>query len=133
MWAIAALPPQLELPRSLRLWGAMVLGVIGLAVMFSGVIAFRHAHTTINPLKPETATALVSGGIYSFTRNPMYLGILLVLLAWGVYLASLWVFLGPLLFALYITRFQILPEEAALEKLFGSPFLEYRKRVRRWL
>jgi protein-S-isoprenylcysteine O-methyltransferase Ste14 len=63
----------------------------------------------------------------------MYLGMLFVLLGWAVYLSALWPWAGPGLFALYITRFQILPEERALAALFGNDFAEYRKRVRRWL
>jgi protein-S-isoprenylcysteine O-methyltransferase Ste14 len=109
------------------------LAVLGAAVALGGVLSFRRAHTTVNPLKPETSAALVSTGVYSFTRNPMYLGMALVLLAWAVYLSSAWSLLGPLLFALYITRFQIVPEERALEGLFGESFAAYRKRVRRWL
>jgi protein-S-isoprenylcysteine O-methyltransferase Ste14 len=76
---------------------------------------------------------LVSTGVYSFTRNPMYLGMALVLLAWAAYLSSAWSLLGPLLFALYITRFQIVPEERVLDRLFGTSFAAYKKCVRRWL
>jgi protein-S-isoprenylcysteine O-methyltransferase Ste14 len=112
---------------------ALVLGAIGVAVAIGGVISFRRAETTVNPLKPETSAALVSTGVYSFTRNPMYLGMVLVLFAWAVYLSSIWSLLGPVLFTLYITRFQIIPEERALDRLFGAPFAAYKKRVRRWL
>jgi protein-S-isoprenylcysteine O-methyltransferase Ste14 len=133
MWAVAHIPPILQLPNLLRLLVAVVLAVLGVAVALGGVLSFRRAHTTVNPLKPETSAALVSTGIYSFTRNPMYLGMALALLAWAVYLSSAWSLLGPLLFALYITRFQIVPEERALEGLFGESFAAYRERVRRWL
>jgi protein-S-isoprenylcysteine O-methyltransferase Ste14 len=133
MWAIAHLPPILQLPNLLRLLVAVLLAVLGIAVALSGVMSFRRARTTVNPLKPETSAALVSTGVYSFTRNPMYLGMALVLLAWAVYLASVWSLLGPLLFALFITRFQIVPEERVLEGLFGASFSAYQKRVRRWL
>ena len=96
-------------------------------------MSFRRARTTVNPLKPETSAALVSTGVYSFTRNPMYLGMALALFAWAVYLSSVWSLLGPVLFALYITRFQIVPEERVLDGLFGASFAAYKKRVRRWL
>jgi protein-S-isoprenylcysteine O-methyltransferase Ste14 len=109
------------------------LGVTGVAVAVGGVMSFRRAKTTVNPLKPETSVALVSTGVYSFTRNPMYLGMVLALFAWALYLSSIWSFVGPVLFALYITRFQIVPEERVLDRLFGTPFAEYKKRVRRWL
>ncbi len=109
MWAIASLPPILSLPASVRVLAAVILSVTGVAIILSGVISFRRAQTTINPLKPETSTSLVSTGIYAITRNPMYLGMLTVLLAWAVYLPSVLTLLGPVVFAFYITRFQIIP------------------------
>ena len=133
MWAVAHLPPILQSPTLVRLWAAAVLGAIGVAVAIGGVLSFRRAKTTVNPLKPETSAALVSTGVYSFTRNPMYLGMVLVLFAWAVYLSSIWSLIGPVLFASYITRFQIVPEERVLDRLFGASFAEYKKRVRRWL
>ena len=133
MWIVAHLPPILPLPELVRLSVAVVLGAVGVAVAIGGVISFRRAQTTVNPLKPETSAALVSTGPYSFTRNPMYLGMALALFAWAVYLSSIWSLPGPVLFALYITRFQIVPEERVLDRLFGAPFAAYKKRVRRWL
>lgn len=133
MWAAASLPPWLETPPLVRWLVVGVVGVAGFAVMFAGVRAVRGAQTTISPLKPEAATTLVSSGIYARTRNPMYLGLALLLLAWAVHLAALWPFAGPLLFALYIARFQILPEERALASVFGAAYADYTRRVRRWL
>jgi len=133
MWTVARLPPILRLPKLVRLTVAVVVFAIGVAVALAGVMSFRRAQTTVNPLKPETSAALVSTGVYAFSRNPMYLGIVLGLLAWAVYLSSLWSLLGPVVFALYITRFQIVPEERVLDRLFGAPFTAYKKRVRRWL
>jgi protein-S-isoprenylcysteine O-methyltransferase Ste14 len=133
MWTVAYLLPNLALPTLGRLSVALVLGATGVGVAIGGVISFRRAETTVNPLKPETSAVLVSTGVYSFTRNPMYLGMVLALFAWAVYLSSIWSLLGPVLFALYITRFQIVPEERVLERLFGAAFAAYKKRVRRWL
>jgi protein-S-isoprenylcysteine O-methyltransferase Ste14 len=133
MWTVAHLPPILPLPELVRLLTAVVLVTMGVAVAVGGIVSFRRARTTVNPLKPETSAALVSTGIYSLTRNPMYLGMVLALFAWAVYLSSSWSLLGPVLFALYITRFQIIPEERVLDRLFGAPFAAYKKRVRRWL
>ena len=133
IWALAHHSPVLQLPKIARLSVALALAATGAAVALGGVMSFRRARTTVNPLKPETSVTLVSTGVYSFTRNPMYLGMALVLVAWSAYLASPWSLVGPLLFALYITRFQIIPEERVLNRLFGEPFVEYRKRVRRWL
>ena len=133
MWVVAQLPPILQVPTRVRLVVAAVLIAMGVAVAMSGVMSFHRAKTTVNPLKPETSAALVSTGVYSFTRNPMYLGMVLALLAWAVYLSSIWSLGGPVLFALYITRFQIVPEERVLDRLFGADFAEYKKRARRWL
>jgi len=133
MWAVAHLPPVMQWSWLGRLSVAVVLGAVGVAVAAAGVRSFRRAETTINPLKPETSAALVATGVYSVTRNPMYLGVVLVLFAWAVYLSSLWSLLGPVIFALYITRFQIVPEERALDRLFGASYSAYKQRVRRWL
>ena len=133
MWPAASLPPMLPLPASVPLLAAIILSGVGIAIVLGGVISFRRAQTTIDPLKPETSTYLVSTGIYAITRNPMYLGMLLVLLAWAVYLSSVWALLGPAAFVLYMTRFQIMPEERALQTLFGAAFAEYKQRARRWL
>lgn len=133
MWAVAHLPPVLQLPELVRLLIAGAVAAIGAAIAIGGVLSFRRAHTTVNPLKPETSAALVCSGVYSFTRNPMYVGMALVLFAWAVYLLSIWSLPGPPLFALYITRFQIIPEERVLDRLFGASFADYRQRVRRWL
>lgn len=133
MWGIARLAPQVSIPPGIRLVGAVVLLVIGLAVGIAGVLSFRRARTTLDPLQPGKASALVSSGIYRFTRNPMYLGLLLVLVAWAVFQFSAWALLGVAGFVLYVGRFQITPEERALAGLFGGEYASYARRVRRWL
>ena len=133
MWVVTLLPPLVLMPRIVRLLVAALLAATGVAVALAGVVSFRRARTTVNPLKPETTAALVATGVYSCTRNPMYLGMVLVLLAWAVFLASPWSLAGPALFALYITRFQIVPEERVLAGLFGESFAAYMNRVRRWI
>jgi protein-S-isoprenylcysteine O-methyltransferase Ste14 len=133
MWAIAKYPPIVQMPDFVRLLLAGTLAVTGAAVALAGVVSFHRAKTTVNPLKPEKSASLVSTGVYSVTRNPMYLGMALVLVAWAAYLASVWSLAGPLVFALYLTRYQIIPEERVLDGLFGEPFADYKKRVRRWI
>jgi protein-S-isoprenylcysteine O-methyltransferase Ste14 len=133
MWMVAHVLPTLHLSKLVRLVAAAVLGAIGVAVALGGVVSFRRAKTTVNPLKPETSATLVATGVYSFSRNPMYLGMALVLVAWAVYLSSVWSLVGPVFFVLYITRFQIVPEERVLDTLFGASFADYKRRVRRWL
>src|SRR5664279_3386787 len=99
--------------------GALAIAAVGAAFSVGGVIAFRRAKTTVNPMKPEAASSLVSSGVYRATRNPMYVGLLLVLVAWAVFLSSFLALLGPLAFIACIGRFQITPEERVLSALFG--------------
>jgi len=133
-WAAAAAlgaVPLLELP--VRIAATVLLLLAGLAVAFAGVRGVRRARTTLNPLHPETATALVTAGIYARTRNPMYLGMALWLAAWAAWLATPVALLGPAAFVLFMNRFQVGPEERALTRLFGAAYDGYRARVRRWL
>lgn len=133
MWGIASATPSVSLPLWLRVLCASLVALLGGAFSLAGLIAFRRAKTTVNPMKPDAATSLVSSGVYRITRNPMYVGLLLVLLAWAILLAAPWSLLGPVLFMLYIGRFQIRPEEQVLTRRFGDEFVAYRARVRRWL
>ena len=112
---------------------AVGLAAIGLMVAVSGVVTFRRARTTLNPTKPDAASSLVNWGIYKITRNPMYLGLLLVLIAWGIFLSNWLAFLFLPVFVAYINRYQIVPEEQALTSLFAREFGAYQSRVRRWL
>jgi protein-S-isoprenylcysteine O-methyltransferase Ste14 len=112
---------------------AVGLAVIGLIVAISGVVTFRRARTTLNPTKPEDSSSLVSWGIYKITRNPMYLGLLLQLTAWAIFLSNWIAVLFLPVFVVYINRFQIVPEEQALTSLFAREFVAYQSRVRRWL
>jgi protein-S-isoprenylcysteine O-methyltransferase Ste14 len=133
MWFAAGERVPLELPFRVRLVAFVVIALAGGAIALAGDLAFRRARTTISPFKPENSTALVTSGIYRFTRNPMYVGLTLVVLGWTVFLCSAWALLGPVAFVLYITRFQILPEERVLSAKFGGAYTAYAARVRRWL
>ena len=133
MWGISLATPALEFPGLPRVAIAAALAVIGFCIDVAGLISFRRAKTTINPLKPGTTSALVTSGIYRMSRNPMYLGLLFLLVAWAVFLASAWAMLGPAAFVLYINRFQIEPEERILTTLFGADYSAYKSAVRRWL
>ena len=98
-----------------------------------GFASFRRAKTTVNPMKPDSASSLVVSGIYDLTRNPMYLGFLVILVGWAFFLSNALGFIFLPLFVLYMNRFQIEPEERALASVFGEAFASYRSRVRRWL
>lgn len=113
-------------------WALLPLGVsLLLAVM--AVAHFFRAGTTVHPHCPEKSSCLVAHGIYRYSRNPMYLALLLMLVAWSLYLGWLLAPLGWALFVFWITRFQILPEERTLTRLFEDEYRAYCQRVRRWL
>jgi protein-S-isoprenylcysteine O-methyltransferase Ste14 len=133
MWAIDRWLP-LQTDRSL-LRTVIALATLGLAVaiIVTAIFGFRKAKTTVDPMHPEAASAIVTSGIYRFTRNPMYLGFLLALIAWAVFLGNLVSALMPAIFVGYIYRFQISPEERALRARFGARYEAYLRSVRRWL
>lgn len=114
-------------------WIAAAILLVGMTVAGAGVLTFHRASTTVDPLRPERASRLVTNGIYRYTRNPMYLGMTLALLAWAIYLGSSLVFLALLAFPVCLTHFQIVPEEEVLLKKFGGAFQRYQQQVRRWL
>jgi len=133
MWGVSSLGPSFTLPAPAGDGVIALFLAAGLAFDVLGILAFRNASTTINPLRPERASTLVTGGIYQVTRNPMYVGVAFLLLAWAVHLSALLPFAGPAVFVLYITRFQIIPEERVLRQAFGQDYADYCARVRRWL
>ena len=133
MFGVDRVAPALSftLPGSLAI--AMALAVLGVAVALAGVVAFHRSRTTINPMKPGETSTIVSGGVYRYTRNPMYLGILLALAGWAVYLTNAAAALLLPAFVVYLNQFQIKPEEHVLLEKFGPQFAQYTSRVRRWI
>ena len=113
---------------------SLIFLIIGFVIIFSATKEFKKSDTTVNPMKPETSTSLVASGIFKYTRNPMYLGLTSILLASCFYFSSL---LGIIvyvpLFILYITVFQIIPEEETMKGLFNDEYLDYCSKVRRWI
>jgi protein-S-isoprenylcysteine O-methyltransferase Ste14 len=133
MWLVARATPFLTVSLPYRYFLASAVAAAGAAVSGLGVLSFRRARTTVNPMTPEASSALVVRGVYRVTRNPMYLGFLLWLVAWAVALANGLATLLPLAFVLYMNQFQIAPEERALQARFGDDFEAYMSRVRRWV
>lgn len=133
MWLIADLLPSFAIGIQWR--GPLAIGcaVAGVAVAWAGVAAFRRARTTVNPTTPEASSTVVTSGIYRWSRNPMYLGFLLMLVGWSLYLSNLAALLLVPSFIVYMNRFQIMPEERALAAKFGAQYVAYMQEVRRWL
>jgi protein-S-isoprenylcysteine O-methyltransferase Ste14 len=115
-----------EMVTGLSFAGAAVFGVPALA-------GFTRAGTTIDPVHVERASVLVTSGIYGVSRNPMYVALTLLLCTQAAWLASPWAWAGPLFFVAFTTRFQIVPEERMLTERFGEAYLDWCRRVRRWL
>ena len=109
--------------------GIVLSGVIGLA----GVWEFRKQKTTVNPIKVETASTVVDSGVFGYTRNPMYLGLFILLFCFGYFFQNIFSVLLSFAFVIYMNQFQIKPEERALEQLFGAEYVDYKQKVRRWV
>ena len=112
---------------------SLFLLILGLLVFLSAVKSFRRQKTTVNPLEPRQASSLVTSGIFKFSRNPMYLGMLIILLSLSCKFNLIGGMIISLFFYIFITKFQIIPEEAAMNELFGNEFIDYSNKTRRWI
>lgn len=133
MWGVSTFGSPLPFSPEVTKTLVPLLVIIGVSFDLLGLLAFRQSKTTINPMSPDKTSALVTGGIYRLTRNPMYVGLVLFLTAWAIQLSMLWPFIGPVLFVIYINRFQIAPEERVMDSKFGNDYSDYKNKVRRWL
>lgn len=133
MWGASLVVPSFNLPITMRVSSCAILVAVGLSIIVAGGISFRRARTTVNPTRPGSASSLVVSGVYRFTRNPMYLGMGLVLFGWAAFLLNALAFGLIAGFVAYMNHFQIVPEERALSALFGAEYASYQARVRRWL
>ena len=112
---------------------ASSLVAAGMLFALAAIVSFFQAKTTVNPHRPHATSTMVTSGVYQFSRNPMYLGVLLVLCGWAIWLSNLLAIALLATFVAYISRFQILPEERILRTKFGPEFAAYTASVRRWL
>lgn len=133
MWLISVAAPSCGWHLAYGYLIAVALVSAGGLAGVLGIMAFRRSRTTLNPTKPHTASALVTCGIYRTTRNPMYLGLLLVLSGLAVLLSNAAALAALPLFVVYMNRFQISVEERALVAIFGDEFRNYMQQVRRWI
>lgn len=105
---------------------------VAVGILLISLFQFFRAKTSVDPMKPSKVSTLVTHGLYKYSRNPMYLAMLLFLLAWGIWLGNAFNTLLAALFVGYMNRFQVLPEEEALLKAFGKEYQQYLAKVRRW-
>ena len=132
-WVVARSAPGFAYLLPARIPIAAIFVLAGVSLALSGFLAFRKAKTTPNPHTPEKSISIVRSGPYAFTRNPMYLGLALVLVGFCAYLANPLAVVAVVVFVAYITRFQIMPEERILLEKFGGHYAQYTSSVRRWL
>lgn len=133
MWIVDLWIPRIHSDQTLRLSVSLFFILVGGALGIAGILQFRRAQTTIHPMAPAETSRLVTSGVYRISRNPMYLGLLFVLIGWGCYLmnpVSLIVAFG---FVAYMNRFQIKPEEKVLTLKFGLEYQQYKSSVSRWI
>ena len=133
MWFASAATPDLDVTTTLRVAASALFIAGGVALIVAARVGLNRAHTTWRPSEPERTTDLVTDGVFRHSRNPTYLGMLLVLIGWGVVLASPLALALTVVFVLYLNRFQIRPEERTLTTIIVSEYREYASRVRRWL
>lgn len=133
MWALSRISPDFSIAIPAAGWVASGIALVGMAIAVLGVLAFRTAGTTVDPRVPDQSESLVVSGVYRYSRNPMYLGFLMVLGAWGLWLGNVPALLFLPAFVLYMNRFQIVPEERFMREKFGDAFTRYCTGVRRWL
>ena len=110
-----------------------LVAAVGIAIAVAAFARFRQIGTTVNPVDPSKASRLVTDGVFRVSRNPMYLGLLLLLIGWAVWLGSISPLVVPPLFVFAITVVQIIPEERALNRNFGEEYVSYRRSVARWI
>ena len=133
MWGSARLAPSVRFNLPGRGITALALAFAGVVIAIAGVCSFRASRTSVDPRTPDKASQLVVAGVYRWSRNPMYLGMLLLMTGWGVHLSNAAAFCLLPAFVGYMTAFQIKPEERILRAKFGASYAEYMSAVRRWV
>ena len=133
MWMLTLIAPNLSFLFSTAPHVAITLAFIGAGTALLGVREFRSVGTTVDPRVPDQSERLVVHGIYRVSRNPMYVGFLFVLGAWGIFLCNAAALVMLPVFVLYMNRFQIVPEERHMNEKFGDVFHQYQDTVRRWI
>lgn len=133
MWLLHKYYPLHCTTTSWPVSAGIVIAVFGLLMELFAVISFRKHKTTINPLRPANTTTLVTHGIYALSRNPMYLGMAIILTGAALMMRCLTPLVMPAVFCIVVTLVQIIPEEKTLQEKFGDEFQRYSETVGRWL
>lgn len=124
------IPLPFVMPSVLRYVGAALV-VVGVLLGLGAFLEFQKARTTLDP--HGSTTQIVTSGVYRFTRNPIYLGFLLMIIGLPLYLGFVWgIVLAPL-YIFLMNHLVIQHEEQYLERKFGDVYTSYTSRVRRWV
>lgn len=119
--------------KKITTYTALFFSLMSCLVILWALLIFKKQKTTLNPLNPESTQKLISSGIFNYSRNPIYLGMSLLLVAQVIWQNNLIGVFGVVFFIVYLSQFQIMVEEKILKKTFGKEFEEYSLRVRRWI
>ena len=133
MWVMNRYSPVFVWRATELFYAGPVLALLGVVILAVSFLTFGKAKTTIDPVDPARASALVTNGIFSWSRNPMYIGFLLILSGWFVWLGSITPAIAIVFYLVYTAKFQISREEAALIEKFGDSYLRYKSSVPRWI
>ena len=123
--------PQPHLISKPYSYSGILLILAGLSLGAWALILFEKKKTTHKP--HEKPSALVTQGIFKMSRNPIYLGMFLILLGCAILLGTLTSFLAPIIFIFAISKYFVEKEEIILEKTFGIHYKRYKKSTRRWI
>lgn len=133
MWVCALFVKITEMEFPGRLILSLLVLIFGVSAVVLGILTFRRLQTTVNPMRPGDASRLVAEGVFKFSRNPMYVGFFIILLAWALYLANILNTLVLIFYVWFINRYQIVPEEKILLEKFGQEYQQYLTKTRRWI
>ena len=112
---------------------SIIILLIGLLILTNPIFKFIKSKTTIDPIKFKKVNKLIISGIYKYSRNPMYLGLLMIVISTSIFFLNIFSITTPLLFYCWINRFQIKREEIFLTEKFGEEYMSYKIKTRRWI
>ena len=133
MWGLDQSLPVFQIEFGVQRETAILVAGLGFLIDMRSMFGFFAAKTTIDPVRPDATSSLVTDGLYRFSRNPMYIGLALMLTGWMIWLGQPVNLLLLAVFIWFVTEFQIKPEEAVLREKFGEAYEAYCARVRRWV
>ena len=112
---------------------SIIILLIGILILINPIFKFIKSKTTIDPIKFKKVNKLIISGIYKYSRNPMYLGLLMIVISTSIFYLNIFSITTPFLFYCWINRFQIKREEIFLTEKFGEEYMSYKIKTRRWI